>query len=922
MDRFSFLNAAHAALLEQTYEKYTRAPDSVEPSWCAFFQGYDFARTHYNSDSQPLSPSARVAVPAEISGAQIEKEFRVINLIEGYRGRGHLFTRTNPVRRRRVYRPDLSLENFGLSATDLDTSFQAGDAIGIGVASLRDIVKHLEAVYCESIGTEYRYIRQPEERKWIQDWLHPNDNHPTFSAEEKKHLLFKLNQAVVFERFLNTKFVGQKRFSLEGNESLIPGLDELISRAADRGAVEFIVGMAHRGRLNVLTNTFGKAYEKLFSEFEGKDFEEAFFEGDVKYHLGLTTRTITRQGAAVQLNLAPNPSHLEAVGPVVAGIARARIDQAHRGDYNKVVPILIHGDAAIAAQGVVYELVQMMRLKGYQTGGTLHIVVNNQIGFTTNYIDGRSSTYCTDVGKANLSPVLHVNADDVEAVVHAMRFAVDYRMRYQKDVFIDLLGYRKYGHNEGDEPRFTQPELYKAIAAHPDPLRLYSEKLIGEGEIEQSAVKALEADFKALLDRKFEESKQREKNTLDPFMPSIWEGYRFARATEHVASVDTRFPAEKLEHIARVLSTPPQGEKFLRKTLRLLEQRHKMVFETDAIDWGMAEMLAYGSLLLERYDVRLSGEDVARGTFSHRHAKIMTEEAEREYILLNRLADSQGSLSVYNSPLSEYAVMGFDYGYAMASPRSLTLWEAQFGDFSNGAQILIDQYLMAAEDKWKIQNGLVLLLPHGYEGQGAEHSSARIERYLQLCAQFNAYALNCSTPANFYHALRRHMKRDFRKPLIVFTPKGLLRHPKAVSTLSELAEGAFQSVLDDPQAVPNQIRRVVLCQGKFYYDLLAYRQAQKQKDTALLRIEQLYPLDRETLDRLSSKYHKAKTWIWAQEEPENMGAWRHLFYKLRHLQLRLISPPESAAPASGSAERFQSRYQSVIESVFKPSDRA
>lgn len=911
MDRFSFLNAAHAAFIEQTYEKYTGSPDSVEPSWRAFFQGYDFAQAHYGSE--PDTPLTK----ADTSCCQgVEKEFKVIDLIEAYRKRGHLFTRTNPVRKRRVYRPDLALENFGLSADDLDTPFQAGDEIGVGIASLRDIIKHLEAIYCDAIGIEYVYVRQPEERKWIQNWLHPHDNHSKLSVEEKRHILSKLNQAVGFERFLNTKYVGQKRFSLEGNESLIPGLDEIMARAASLGVVEFVVGMAHRGRLNVLANLFEKTYEHLFSEFEGKDFEEATFEGDVKYHLGLTTYAATRTGIEVKMNLAPNPSHLEAAGPIVAGITRAKSDAVYQGDYNKVIPIIIHGDAAISGQGVVYELVQMMGLKGYSTGGSIHIVTNNQIGFTTNYIDGRSSTYCTDVAKVTLCPVMHVNADEVEAVVHAMRFAVDYRMRYNKDVFIDLLGYRKYGHNEGDEPRFTQPKLYKAIAKHPDPMRIYSEKLMREGTIDEADVKKLQQDFKELLDLKFEESKLRKKNTLDPFMPETWKGYRFARAGEPLAPVDTRFPAARLKAITKAITSLPKGEKFLRKVTRLLEQRYKMVFEHDALDWGMAEMLAYGSLLLEGYNVRLSGEDVERGTFSHRHAKIMTEEAEKEYILLNHIADRQGAMTVYNSLLSEYAVMGFDYGYAMTSPHTLTLWEAQFGDFSNGAQIVIDQYLTAAEDKWKIQNGLVLLLPHGYEGQGAEHSSARMERYLQLCAQSNMYALNCTTPANFYHALRRHMKQDFRKPLIVFTPKSLLRHPRAVSSLEELAQGQFHTLIDDATAQPEQIKKVVLCQGKFYYDLLAYREAEARSDTALLRIEQLYPLDRAGIERALSRYDGAEKLIWAQEEPENMGAWTYVFYRLHDLKLTLVSPPESGSPASGSSERFHSRHRRTIEKVF------
>lgn len=910
MDRFSFLNAAHVAFIDKIHEKYTRAPDSVEPSWRAFFQGYDFAGARYGETA------STVANHAEVSWEGVEKEFKVLDLIEAYRSRGHLFTRTNPVRKRRIYKPDLAIENFGLSGDDLDTHFQAGDEIGVGIASLLDILSRLQATFCDSIGIEYTYVRQPEERKWIQDWLNPNANHPQFSAEQKKHILAKLNQGVGFERFLNTKYVGQKRFSLEGNESLIPGLDDMITQAAARGVVEFVVGMTHRGRLNVLANIFGKAYGEIFSEFQGKDFEEALFDGDVKYHLGLTTHIRTQSGLGVEMNLAPNPSHLEAAGPIVGGITRAKIDGLYEGDYNKIIPIVIHGDAAISGQGVVYETVQMMGLQGYRSGGTIHIVVNNQLGFTTDYIDGRSSTYCTDVAKVNLSPVMHVNADDVEAVVHAMRFALDYRMRYNKDVFIDLLGYRKYGHNEGDEPRFTQPELYRAIAKHPHSMEIYKRKLIREGVVNESEAQALEQSFKSLLESKLEQSKLREKTTLDPFMSETWKGYRFAGAAELLDPVDTRFPTERLKRITEAITTLPKAEKFLKKIVRLLAQRHKMVFETDALDWGMAEMLAYGSLLWEGHDIRLSGEDVERGTFSHRHAKIKTEEGESAYILLNQIAPHQGKMSVYNSPLSEYAVMGFEYGYATASPRTLTIWEAQFGDFSNGGQIVVDQYLMAAEDKWKVQNGLVLFLPHGYEGQGAEHSSARVERYLQMCAQSNVYALNCTTPANFYHALRRHMKPDFRKPLIIFTPKSLLRHPKAVSPLKDLANGGFQTVIDDTGQAPAQIKKIVFCQGKFYYDLLAYRESKAITDTALVRIEQLYPIDRKSISKVLSKYNKAQKRIWAQEEPANMGAWMHMRDRLGDLNLARISPDESAAPATGSAERFHLRHRHTIERVF------
>jgi 2-oxoglutarate dehydrogenase E1 component len=600
----------------------------------------------------------------------------------------------------------------------------------------------------------------------------------------------------------------------------------------------------------------------------------------------------------------------------VEGITRAKADKDYQGDFNKVFPILIHGDAAIAGQGIVYEVVQMMNLDGYKTGGTIHIVVNNQVGFTTNYLDGRSSTYCTDVAKTTLSPVLHVNADDAEAVVHALQFAVDYRMRFGKDVFIDLLGYRKYGHNEGDEPRFTQPKLYSIIAKHPNPREIYKDHLINEGVIGDKILEEKEKEFKQLLDENFDASKEIEKNKLEPFMPDEWEGFEIANETEILKPVNTKYPIEKLMHISETLTTIPEGKKFIKKIQRLLDQRRQMV-ENNKLDWGMAEMLAYGSILEEGHDVRLSGEDVERGTFSHRHAVLKTEDTEEEVILLNHISEKQGIYTVYNSLLSEYAVLGFDYGYAMAAPESLTLWEAQFGDFANGAQIIIDQYLSAAEDKWKIQNGLVLLLPHGYEGQGAEHSSARMERFLQLCATANMFAVNCTTPANFYHALRRQIKAGFRKPLVVFTPKSLLRYPLCVSTLNDLAEGGFQTVIDDENANPEKTEKLVFCQGKFYYDLLKKKEELKAGNVALVRIEQLYPLDKIKIHSIVEKYKNHKKLIWTQEEPENMGAWTYLLRKMRELHFELISPKESASPASGSHHTFEITHNNTINKVFE-----
>ncbi len=917
MDPYSFLNAAHTSFFADLYDKYLKNPDSVEPSWRAFFQGYDFgSESHGFFNEEAVVSTAAISEMPE----SMQKEFQVIRLIDGYRSRGHLFTETNPVRERRKYSPTLDLENFGLTEADLNTVFSAGEIIGIGAATLTDIVAHLKRIYCDAIGVEYMYIRNPERVAWIQDWLNVNDNHPSFSIDQKKHILKKLTQAVSFESFLHTKYVGQKRFSLEGNESLIPALDAIVEAAAAKGVAEFVMGMAHRGRLNVLTNIFGKSAKDIFSEFDGKDYEQVVFDGDVKYHLGWTSDRMSDNGNKIVMNIAPNPSHLETVGAVVEGIARAKQDNLYPDDFSKVLPIVLHGDAAIAGQGLVYEVVQMAQLDGYKTNGTIHIVVNNQIGFTTNYLDARSSTYCTDVGKVTLSPVLHVNADDAEAVVHAALFALEYRMRFQRDVFIDLLGYRKYGHNEGDEPRFTQPKLYKAIAKHQNPKEIYTARLIEEGVITPDFVKGLEQAYKDSLEVDLEDSRKEDKTVITPFMSEAWKGLAPAQEDTMALKVATAYPADKLTGIAKVITTLPSDKKFLRKIDKLIEDRRKMFFENNTLDWAMGELLAYGSLLEEGFDVRISGQDVERGTFSHRHAVLKVEASEEEVLLLNQLNDHQGKLHIFNSLLSEYGVVGFDYGYAMASPNTLTIWEAQFGDFSNGAQIMIDQYISAAEDKWKLQNGLVMLLPHGYEGQGAEHSSARMERYLQLCAKDNMFVADCTTPANMFHLLRRQLKATYRKPLVVFTPKSLLRHPKAVSGLEDFANGHFQEVIGDTTAVKEQVKTLVFCTGKFYYDLLESRETLEREDVALVRIEQLFPLAVDQIQAQIDLYKNVKDIVWAQEEPRNMGAWSHL---LMHLPMaskfRVASRRFYASPAAGSAVRSKRRHQEVIDYVFDAS---
>ena len=923
MDKYSFLNAAHTSFFAELYDRYLTSPDSIEPSWRAFFQGFDFGLESSldeldlaSAGSLSLSNGQQLEVPQSL-----QKEFQVIKLIDGYRSRGHLFTQTNPVRERRKYEPTLDISNFGLSEADLETTFDAGKVLGIGPSPLKNIIGHLERIYCDAIGVEYMYIRTPERIQWIQDWLNVNDNHPNFSADEKKNILRKLNEAVSFESFLHTKYVGQKRFSLEGGETLIPALDVIIEKAADAGVKQFVMGMAHRGRLNVLTNIFGKSPKDIFSEFDGKDYEETIFDGDVKYHLGWTSRRETDSGKIVNMNIAPNPSHLETVNSIVEGIARAKQDRDHQENVSEVLPILVHGDAAFAGQGVVYETIQMARLDGYQTGGTIHIVVNNQIGFTTNYLDARSSTYCTDVGKVTLSPVLHVNADDAEAVVHASTFALEYRMRYKRDVFLDLLGYRKYGHNEGDEPKFTQPLLYKSISKHKNPRDIYAEKLLAEGIIDSDYVKNLETEYKMNLEENLLDSRKIEKTVITPFMQDEWEGFGQVVEDTMLAPMDTSFDLKKLDEVAESITVLPEGKKFLRKLERLVQGRHKMYFDDNRLDWAMGELLAYGSLIEEGFDVRMTGQDVERGTFSHRHAVIKTEMHEEEVTLLNELGKNQnGKFHIYNSLLSEYAVMGFDYGYAMASPKTLTIWEAQFGDFSNGAQIIIDQYLSSAEDKWKLQNGLVLLLPHGYEGQGAEHSSARMERYLQLCAKDNMFVADVTTPANMFHLLRRQMKADFRKPLVVFTPKSLLRHPRVLSTKEEMANGSFQMVIDDKEATASKIKTLVFCTGKFYYDLLAKKEELGREDVALVRLEQLFPLPAEEIRKTIKKYKSANDIVWAQEEPRNMGAWGHLLMHLDEAkQFRVASRRFYGAPAAGSAVRSQRRHAQVLEYVFDKS---
>ena len=918
MDRFSFLNAAHTEFFAQLYDQYLENPDSVEPSWRSFFQGFDFGMETYNGENPVqhiINESSGTVDYTQIS-EKLQKEFNVLKLVEGYRSRGHLFTKTNPVRDRRTFEPTLDIANFGLSNADLNTVFDAAKVIGIAPCTLTEIIRHLDTIYCQHIGVEYMYIRKPEIVQWIQEKLGVNDNQPTFSPDEKKTILNKLNQAVSFENFLHTKYVGQKRFSLEGGESIIPALDALIEKAAEKGVEQFVMGMAHRGRLNVLANIFGKSTQDIFGEFDGKDYDQEYFDGDVKYHLGLTADKITSTGKKININLAPNPSHLETVGAVIEGITRAKQDKYFPNDFSKVLPIAVHGDAAIAGQGILYEIVQMAQLDGYKTGGTIHIVINNQVGFTTNYLDARSSTYCTDVAKVTLSPVLHVNADDPEAVVHAMAFALDFRMQFGRDVFIDLLGYRKYGHNEGDEPRFTQPVLYKIIAKHKNPRDLYAAKLLADGVIDATYVKGLEVEYKSRMEVNLEASRKKDLTIITPFMKNEWLGFEQVSCKKMLENVDTSYSKTGLTDVANAVCNLPTDKKFISKIQKLINDRKTMFFETNKLDWGMAEHLAYGSLLQEGFDVRISGQDVERGTFSHRHAVVKVEDSEEEVVLINNLEGKKGNFNIFNSLLSEYGVLGFDYGYALANPNTLTIWEAQFGDFSNGAQIMIDQYISCGEDKWNNQNGIVLLLPHGYEGQGAEHSSARMERYLQLCARHNMYVADCTTPANFFHLLRRQMKTKFRKPLIVFTPKSLLRDPRCVSTIEELDNGSFQETIDDETVNKADVKTLVFCTGKFYYDITAERENNGRKDVAVVRIEQLFPLPVEQLKAIIALYPNADDYVWAQEEPKNMGAYSFMLMNFNLVKWRLASLKAYSAPASGSYTRAKRRHADAIKMVF------
>lgn len=916
MNDFSIITNAHPSFIEAMYEQYQTDPQKVEATWRAFFQGFEFSQNGNGSAS--ASPVA----PADT------KEFAVLSLIKAYRNRGHLLSKTNPIRERRDRHPNLNPEDFGLAEEDLGKVFQAGRECGLTNATLKQIIDHLKTVYCGSIGFEYHHIQDRNRRRWIREKIesHHPDRAYDLTKEKKKRILEKLNGAQVFEQFLHTKYIGQKRFSLEGGETTIAALDGIINKAAEHTVDEIIIGMAHRGRLNILANIMGKTYEQIFNEFEGTAVPDlSFGDGDVKYHLGFSSQVETTSGKKVHLKLTPNPSHLEAVNTVVEGFARAKADILYDSDYDRILPILIHGDAAIAGQGIAYETVQMSQLEGYYTGGTLHFVINNQIGFTTDFDDARSSTYCTGVANVVQAPVFHVNGDDPEAVLFAAELAVEYRQAFNNDVFIDMVCYRKHGHNEGDDPKFTQPGMYKIINEHPTPREVYLSKLLERDDIDKALADEMEKEFWNHLQERLNNVKQ---NTLAYEYQEPEQAWRKLKKTKNPAdfkeSPKTGVDKATVDHIVNHLMTIPDHLKALSKVNRLLKGKRKLL-DNNQLDWAMAELLAYGTILMEGKDIRMSGQDVKRGTFSHRHAVLRDITSDKEYNRLSDLLEDQGKFRIYNSFLSEFGVMGFEYGYAMANPETLVIWEAQFGDFYNGAQTMVDQFITAAESKWQRMNGLVMLLPHGYEGQGPEHSSARLERFLQSCAEFNMTVANVTTPANFFHLLRRQLARPFRKPLVVMTPKSLLRHPEVVSDLTEFEKGTkFHEVIDDPLVGARsgkKVKKLLLCTGKIYYDLMARKKEEDRDDVAIVRLEQLYPLPDVQLQKVFKRYPNAVP-FWVQEEPSNMGAWQYVYAIVAskevglNADLNLISRKSSASPATGYKKVHDQQQIEIVNQAF------
>jgi 2-oxoglutarate dehydrogenase E1 component len=905
MNQYSYIANAEPVALEHLYESWKKDPESVDISWKKFFEGFEFAnQSSFSAEN--------------VDASQLQKELAVAQLIEAWRSRGHLVAKTNPIRPRLDRQPALSLSDYGLNDADLNSTFHAGASIGMNGATLRDILAQLEKLYAGNIGVEYMHIRSKWMREWMQQQFESRWPNYQLSIEKKKRALHKLTEASVFENFLHKKFVGQKRFSLEGGENTIPALDAIINHGADLGVQRFAIGMAHRGRLNVLANILEKSYDYIFNEFEGNiNPGVSFGDGDVKYHMGFSHDSITPNNKEVYLALVPNPSHLEAVNPVLEGYLRGKGDSWYGGDRSKLMPILIHGDAALSGQGIIYEVAQMSQLPGYYTGGTIHFVINNQIGFTTNFSDSRSTDYSTAIAKAIDSPVFHVNGDDTEAVVFAVEMATEFRQQFGVDVFVDMVCYRKHGHNESDEPKFTQPHFYDLISKHKSPLEIYRQQLLTAGDVTEEWAKNDEKSFNDLLQDRLNNVKQKNIPELKTHASRQWEKMRRSSAEDFQKSPITGVSVKATDVVIQALTKIPSEVTPIKKVQQLLADRAKM-YQDGVVDWALAELMAYGTLLHEGKNVRISGQDVIRGTFSHRHAGFFDQETEKFYNSLNGIGTEQGEFRIYNSLLSEYAVLGFEYGYSMSNPNNLTIWEAQFGDFSNGAQTMIDQFIASGESKWQRMNGLVMLLPHGYEGQGPEHSNARPERYLQLAAEDNMVIANCTSPSNYFHLLRRQLTWNFRKPLVVMSPKSLLRHPLVKSNVKELhGKTFFQEVLDDSfVGTAPQVTKVLFCTGKVYFDLLAKQQADSRKDIAIVRLEQLFPLPQIQLEAIMAKYKNASL-VWVQEEPANMGYWTYLLrYKFLRNSLDVIARKESASPATGYAKVHAQEQSNIVEKAF------
>lgn len=927
MDKYSYISNAHVAYIDELYEDYRTDPKSVDSSWKAFFDGFEFAINKYGEDENggaeagsSTAVNGNLATKGTIMDMErLPKEIKVRALIHAYRSRAHLRSKTNPVRERRDRKALLDLDDFGLEKSDLDTVFQAGNEIGIGDAKLSKIIESLKIIYEGSMGFEYLYIRDPEMLDWFRIKVEKEALEFNPPLEDKKRILSKLNEAVVFENFLHTKYLGQKRFSLEGGESTIPFLDALINKAADLGVDEVMIGMAHRGRLNVLANIMGKTYEQIFSEFEGTAKPDLTMgDGDVKYHMGFSSEVPAKNEKLMILKLAPNPSHLEAVNPVVEGFVRAKIDDHYQDDEDKMIPILIHGDSAVAGQGIVYEVTQMANLKGYYTGGTIHFVINNQVGFTTDFDDARSSIYCTDVAKIIDAPVIHVNGDDPEAVVYAAKLAVEFRQKFNQDIFIDMVCYRRHGHNESDEPKFTQPELYNLISKHPNPREIYNKTLLERGQVDAKLAKQMDKEFRQLLQDRLNMVKEKPlPYTSSPF-EKAWKALRRSKPEDFEKSPETAIPLDDIKKVADALTFLPKGFKPIKQIEAQLKQRKEMFFQTKTLNWAAAELLAYGSLLLDGKTVRITGQDCQRGTFSHRHAVVHDANTNKPHNSLKELKESKGKFYIYNSLLSEYAVLGFEYGYAMANPNALTVWEAQFGDFANGAQTMIDQFITSGESKWQKMNGLVMLLPHGYEGQGPEHSNARPERFLQLAAEYNVIVANITEPSNFFHLLRRQLAWNFRKPCIVMSPKSLLRHPKVMSPIEKFTKGGFQEILLNIPTDVKKVKRVVLCSGKIYYDLIEMKEKEKVEDVAIIRLEQLHPLPKTQLLNAIKKFGGNTETVWVQEEPENMGYWAFIVRNLyKDLNMDVIARKPSASPATGYHKVHLEEQKQILEKALK-----